>query len=156
MTPVDVLLERPINSTSDLSTPPLGPKILPPPACSLPTCAAPLHRQHSAQRTQRIKLLAVAFNACRNPSTLQVHKLSRRTNMPPEEIEEWFQRRRVLDEWVSENGITTTKEVTVALTHYGMMIDMARGSGIAHEEESSDDMLLPIAMTTVQSLSPQP
>ena len=56
-------------------------------------------RSHSAQMQQKLRLLATAFRVCERPSSAQVHKLARRTSMAPKDVEEWFDRRRILQEW---------------------------------------------------------
>ena len=47
----------------------------------------------------RVKLLAISFNQCTNPGTRALLKLSRRCGMSLSEIEEWFDNRRMLEEW---------------------------------------------------------
>ena len=82
--------------------------------------------QHSAQTQLRIKLLAAAFNVCANPSTPHVHKLARRTALSPAEVEAWFQKRRMLEEWCARESIQSASEIAAALTHGRLLLDMSK------------------------------
>ena len=102
---------------------------------------------NSASTQQRIRLLAAAFNVCQNPSTPHLHKLARRTHMTSVEVEEWFERRRVLEEWVQREGLDSAAEIAAALTRTGLLVQMSKVA-LADEPAACDD-LLPIAATTV-------
>lgn len=60
-------------------------------------CSTTVHA--GAPNPERVKLLAVAFNESKAPSTRAVHKLARRCRMQPKEVEDWFERRNTLDLW---------------------------------------------------------
>ena len=55
--------------------------------------------QHSAQQLQQIMLLCAAFKVCSNPSTGHMHKLARRTSLTVDQVDQWFKRRRFLEDW---------------------------------------------------------
>ena len=59
-------------------------------ACSTSTSRIP---------DRRVRLLAVAFNQSKAPSTRAIYKLARRCQMQPKEVEDWFERRNALELW---------------------------------------------------------
>lgn len=50
-------------------------------------------------KMQRLSTLAAAFRQCPNPSSAQRYKIARKTFLPPDDVEEWFEKRRVLETW---------------------------------------------------------
>jgi len=115
-------------------------------------CSTTVHA--GAPNPERVKLLAVAFNESKAPSTRAVHKLARRCRMQPKEVEDWFERRNTLDLWVNKHNLATAGAVAQALTQCKVMIDAEKEMaqiGLGEEEApSAEEELLPIAVTAVQ------
>jgi len=88
------------------------------PAQTKERSSAPVAEAPEADHHERVVLLASAFNTCANPSTPHLHKLARRLRMAPEEVEDWFSRRRDFEAWVRSQSFNSAAEVTAALERY--------------------------------------
>ena len=56
----------------------------------------------SGASLQQLKLLSAAFQLCPSPTNEQIHAIARRVALSPEKLDTWFQSRRTLHEWVTQ------------------------------------------------------
>ena len=74
-------------------------KVTVPPADKAAAKACAAAKGGETPGVARIKLLAISFNQCSNPGARALLKLSRRCGMQLQEVEAWFERRKMLEEW---------------------------------------------------------
>ena len=61
-------------------------------------------RLQSGASLQQLKLLSAAFKLCPEPTPEQLDRIATRVGIPKDKLEAWFERRRTLEKWISQNS----------------------------------------------------
>jgi len=66
---------------------------------------------HSGATVQQLQLLAAAFKLCPAPSEEQLAAIAERVSLPADRLQQWFDSRKVLQEWVQSQPSICAEDI---------------------------------------------